>query len=369
VDASLDGQQANDDGGSDAGSVVAVPLSACIPTVYTAPVTIGSQTFQLTVDTGSTTLGVASKSCTSCGVSPTYSPSTSAVDQKQTATSQYASGSWSGEIYQDGVSAGSAPGVQVDLVAIDQQSQFFVPSQCDSTSGGYQGIVGFGPPGSALQGTNGYFDQFVAADNVPNIFATQLCDSEGTLWLGGYDPSAMTAAPVYTPEISAIDAYYYAVELDSITVNGTSIPVASGTFSDSLVDTGTSVWILATPAFDALTSAIASSPNFTSLFGSAGASWFSNPGNCTALSKTKAEIDAALPPLTLVFGSTSVQAAPTESYLLAAGGEWCPALYAVSPGPNFPVASILGSPVLRSNIVIFDRQSKRIGFAPHKPCP
>src|SRR5579859_1920094 len=45
------------DGGS---SVQAIPLSSCIPTVYTAPTTIGaSEVFQLLVDTGSTSLGVA----------------------------------------------------------------------------------------------------------------------------------------------------------------------------------------------------------------------------------------------------------------------------------------------------------------------
>jgi len=29
----------------------------------------------------------------------------------------------------------------------------------------------------------------------------------------------------------------------------------------------------------------------------------------------------------------------------------------------------MGSPVLRSNVVIFDRANKQIGFAPHTPCP
>jgi hypothetical protein len=29
---------------------------------------------------------------------------------------------------------------------------------------------------------------------------------------------------------------------------------------------------------------------------------------------------------------------------------------------------LLGGPVLRSNIVVFDRANQRIGFAPHQPC-
>jgi hypothetical protein len=359
----------------------AVPLSACVPTIYTAPVTIGgSQVFELMLDTGSASLGVASASCTSCGVKPTYTPGASAVDQHKTAKSRFGTGTWSGEIYRDSVattSSGVSPptppstSAPVRLVAIDSQSQFFLPAQCDSQSRSYQGILGMGPALAAVRGTNGYFDALVGTQNVPNVFATQLCDSGGTLWLGGYDAAATTAAPVYTPEISAIDSYYYAVNLVSVTVAGASAPIATAQVSDSVVDTGTSVFLLSRSAFNTITRAIAATPGFASVFGSAGASFFSSPNNCRVLSKTKAQIDAALPPLTLVFGQSpplSVQAAPTESYLVPNAGAWCPALYAMGAGVNFRVASILGSPVLRSNVVIFDRQNKRIGFAPHAPC-
>jgi hypothetical protein len=174
---------------------------------------------------------------------------------------------------------------------------------------------------------------------------------------------------------------------------GTSIPVASGQYTDSIVDTGTSVFILATPAYTALTNILGANPAFDQLFGfaapieagtgdgggtdaaaapSPGATWFSNPNNCAQLSQTKAELDAMLPPVTLVFGSNpgiEVQAAATESYLITYDGLWCPALLAQQPGDQFPLAAILGSPVLRSNVVIFDRANSRIGFAPHKACP
>jgi hypothetical protein len=358
----------------DGGPFVAIQLYSCVPSTYTAGVTLGgSQSFQLTIDTGSTTLGVASTSCTNCSVNPEYTPGASAVDQHQQATSQYASGSWTGEIFQDTVATGSEPAVPVKLVAIDTQSQFFVPALCDSGSGGsYQGILGLGPPGAALQGTVGYFDALVASQHVPNVFATQLCDTGGTLWLGGFDSSAMAAAPAYTPEVSGIDSFYYAVHLTSISVGGTSTPIGTSQYPDSFVDTGTSVFILPTSAFNAIVAAVTASPNFASIFGNAGASFFSSPNNCQPLSKTKAQIDAALPPLTLVLGSSpsiSVQAAPTESYLISYEGQWCPAIYAMDPSAQFPVASIMGSPVLRSSVVVFDRANKQIGFAPHKPCP
>ena len=239
--------------------------------------------------------------------------------------------------------------------------------------GASRGFLGLGPADAAERGTNGYFDDLVRAANVPNVFATQLCDSGGTLWLGGYDPSATTAAPVYTPMNTQLASYYYAVNLASITVDGTSIPVGTTSLPGSIVDTGTSVFILPTAAFTSLSSAIAADSGFQSVFGQGAASFFGAQNSCLPISKTKAELDLVLPPLTLVFGSSppvTVQAAPTESYLIQYDDEWCSAIEgddAAALG-GAPIAAILGSPLLRSNIVIFDRANKRIGFAPHAPC-
>src|ERR1700722_19123443 len=155
----------NDDASPDGGeieagpSVLAVAMSSCVPNVYTLPATIGSEQFQLSIDTGSTTLGVASNKCTSCGgTTPVYTPDSTAVDQHKTATSQYGSGSWTGEIYQDAVGVGTSPTTKVEFAAIDTQSSFFEPLQCDSKVAGMQGIIGFGPAASAVAGTNGFFD-------------------------------------------------------------------------------------------------------------------------------------------------------------------------------------------------------------------
>jgi hypothetical protein len=258
-------------------------------------------------------------------------------------------------------------------VAIQSQSDFFVPIQCGSHNDGTQGIVGFGPTAAALPGTTGFFDAYVAANNVPDVFAIELCDTTGTLWLGGYAPDATTAAPQYTPSNDFIAKYYYAVSLSSITVGGTTVPVPSGQFTDSVVDTGTSVFLLGTTAYNALVTAIQADAKFQAIFGSQ----FFPPSNaltaaCVDTSQTKAELDATLPSLTLAFGSgVSVKAAPTESYLANAGGTtWCAVIAGIDQSvTTFPLASIMGAPVLRSNVVIFDRAQKRIGFAPHAPCP
>ncbi|HEX8790443.1 MAG TPA: pepsin-like aspartic protease [Polyangiaceae bacterium] len=381
VDAHGDARVEHDaasEAGEDAGptGVVSVPLSSCVPTVYTLPGTIGgSQMFQLVLDTGSTSLGVAGMGCSCGGVSPVYTPGPTAVDQKQMASSQFGSGSWSGEIYQDSVALGSSQTAPTKLVSIASQTSFFEPLMCDSKSGGMQGLVGFGPSAAAVSGTNGFFDQYVATNHVPDVFATELCETTGTLWLGGFDATATTAAPQYTPLAADVSStYYYTVNLASITVGGTTVPVGSGgQLPDSVVDTGTSVFILNANAYNGLTAALEGDAMFKQLFG---ATFFpavnSQNTACQTLSQTKAQLDAALPELTLTFGSNpgvSVKAVATESYLFNYGGQWCSSLFGADSNTIGPLAGIMGSPVLRSNVVIFDRAQKRIGFAPHAPCP
>jgi hypothetical protein len=211
----------------------------------------------------------------------------------------------------------------------------------------------------------------VANQKVSNIFALDLCDTSGTLWLGGYDPSYALGALSYVPLLNDIvGEHYYAVNLSSIEVDGMDAPIGTSEFPDSVLDSGTSVVIIPTAAFSTITLAIAASSKFQEIFGvGAGASFFSNPDNCAHLTQTKAELDAALPPLTLKFGSVSIQAAATESYLISYEGLWCPSLDAMDPGPDFPLASIMGSPILRSNLFVFDRAGGRVGIAPHTSCP
>src|SRR3989442_1087142 len=108
--------------------VTAVALTGCGP-FFAGTLSLGASPFRLTIDTGSSTLGVASASCTTCsadGVTPLYSPGPTAVDQHQTAASTFGDGQmWSGEIFQDVVQADPGAAATVDLVAIATESNFF----------------------------------------------------------------------------------------------------------------------------------------------------------------------------------------------------------------------------------------------------
>jgi hypothetical protein len=351
-------------------NLVTIPLYACQANSYSFTGDIGAQKFDMIFDTGSTTLGVAGSGCSSCGVMPEYTPGATAKDQGMMAQSQYGTGSWTGEIYTDGVALGPSATTQVRFADIQSQSGFFDPLQCDGSQvAGMEGIVGFGPPGAAVQGTNGFFDDYVSQTGIANVFAASLCDSGGTLWLGGWDPSAISAAPQYTPMSSGIvSTLYYSVFLASLGVGGTTVPVSTGQYQYSIVDSGTSLFILNNAAYNALTAALNANTAFTNVFGT---QFFVAAGaqapNCTALPLTKTQLDSMLPPLefTLGSGSTAItmKANPTESYLMPYGGnQWCAGVLAVDMAP---LASIMGAALLRSNVVIWDRGHSQIGFAPH----
>src|SRR5262249_15603770 len=89
-------------------SLPAVSLTGCASSGYVAPVTVGSQTFALVVDSGSTTLGVAATACAGCaraGVSPLYSAGPDATDLAIMTSETFGDGSsWSGTVFRDGVS-------------------------------------------------------------------------------------------------------------------------------------------------------------------------------------------------------------------------------------------------------------------------
>ena len=252
-----------------------------------------------------------------------------------TAKSQYVTGYWSGEIYQDSVAAVTAPplSAEVKLVAIDSQEQFFQTIQCG------QGVLGFARCAQLRRDRHhGLLRPAHRNGGGRECLWNGALSHRGTLWLGGYDPTATTGPPQYIPfAISPYSSYYYVVKLASITVLGNTVPVATAQYSDTIVDTGTNAFIVPTAAYVSITATITASPAFAEIFGADAGTFFSlqSPADagstdasgdidagvtigqaCATLTQTKAELDSALPPLTLTFGSNtgvSVQATATES--------------------------------------------------------
>ena len=338
--------------------LAAIPLASPDGTFYTASTQIGTQSFAMVVDTGSTTAAVAGASCTGCAVTPLYAPGASATDQHQTASAQYGSGSWKGEIFSDQVGLGAmTPVVPVKLASITSQTTFF-----DGNNNGYQGLLGLGGDGLLTQGTTSYFDQVVTA-GIKSIASFQLCDSAGgTMWLGGYDPAHTAAAPQYTAMKSQLP--YYAVTLSDMKLGTTSLGYTS---SIAIVDTGTSLFYVSQAV---ASNVLAEANKATAVFAGA---FTQQQGVYCAMAKagvTDAQIDAALSPLTLTFpgtaGSFTISAPATRSWLLdVGGGMWC---IGISSDAQLAGFSLMGDIGLRGFVTVFDRTNHQVGFAPEMGC-
>jgi hypothetical protein len=384
TDAAPDGGAAPAEAGTDASSSgssggtagYAVPLSAPVGPdfEYTAQVTVGNQSFAMQIDTGSTTAAVAGTGCSGCtGVSPVYTPSSSATDTGQAGSTQYADGSgWSGEIYADTVALGNgSPPVSVDLVDMSMATDNFFSGQND-----YQGILGLGPLQNAISGTNGYMPAVLSA-GVPSVFAFQLCDgtgsNAGTMWLGGDGSPAST--PVYTPLLAISDNNpYYAINVDGMSLGGTPIVTnASNTFQQPILDTGTALFYVPTSVFDAFQTALEASSGFTALFGSnTFATSGANQGCVTDASVTEAQVEAMLPALSLSLPNATggpdvtIQASALDTYLYdGGGGQFC---LAIQDGLGQDPTSVLGDAFLQAFVTIIDLQGGRAGFSP-TGCP
>ncbi len=358
------------------GPYVTVPLTGCPFIGYSAPVTIGGQSFQMIVDTGSTDTAVALSSCSSCGVSPEYSGGGSCSGS---ASDQYGSGaSWSAEICSALVTVGTEmPDVNIDFAGITSQSEFFPNVDCAGAAvipSLSEGILGLGPIDLNTFGTNAddaYFNELVQ-QGITDTLAVLLCSADGELWFGGYDPSYASGSPQYTP---MSQSSYWAVSLTSVGLGTQSL---GGADDNSVVDTGTWGFYMPTAAYSSLVANLSANGGATSTFGAGtlGSSFFVAPSPCVLPlgGQTPAQIDAALPALTLTFpgatgGSFTLSFKATQSYLvpMTDNGK---TYYCAGVADNSQLGgqTIIGDSLLRANITVLDEGNTRVGFAPQTYC-
>ncbi len=385
---SLDGgaPSVGSDGGSpssapDSGSTPAGPAGYAIPLAspegadyeYTASVTIGAQSFAMSIDTGSTTLGIGGMGCTTCtGVTPLYAPSSTAMATGKRGDTEYEDGTgWSGPVYTDTVGLGNgSPSVSMEFVDITKATGQGGNSFFDG-SNDEQGILGLGPSQNALSNTTGFMPALMAG-GVTNTFAFELCDSTGpnagTMWLGG--DGAPGSSVVYTPLIAISDnTPFYAIDVDGVSLGGTTVVSnASNTFAQPVLDTGTSLFYVPTSVFNTFQSTLQASSGFTTLFGSNTFATSGQDAGClTDASVTDAQVEAMLPPITLSLpnmgggADVTIQASALDTYLYDGGnGQFCLAIQ--DGGTQDP--STFGDAFMQGFHIVVDIPGGRVGFAP-----
>jgi hypothetical protein len=331
---------------------------------YFANVTLGGdQHFWLDVDTGSTTLGVASATCTTCNVTPGYTPGPGAVDQHNTAMATYGDMSgWTGENYMDTVKlTGDGGSVSMRLSAITSQNGFFRPEIP------FQGIIGFLDEWGALPNTDGYMPKRKAG-GLSNYFAFQFCQDKGRLWMDSYDPASM-AGPV---KWTAMPAPWFLQPFYTVKVSSAKVGTASiGLSGAAVADTGTTLMIVPKAVETSLITAVTGSAGYKAIFGTQ----VLDEMNCpTPGTHTRAEIDAMLPPFTVTLpdkagGSFTLTSPATQSYLFyQAGMNGMPGGYCLGVAAVANVPTILGDSFMRQFITVFDLANGQIGFAPQQGC-
>ncbi|KZP29103.1 acid protease [Athelia psychrophila] len=307
---------------------------------YIAQVTVGSQTFNLIVDSGSSNTWVgANTKYTGSGTNTGNSVSVS-----------YGSGSFKGTEYTDSVAIGSAT-VSSQSIGVASSSTGFT---------GVDGIVGFGPVDLTQSTVDGettvptFLDNLSSAGTISSevlgvSFAPESGSSNdsanGELTFGGTDSSKYTGSITYVPKSTSADfGPYWGVGVSSIDLGSTNL-AASG---DAIVDTGTTLILIPTAAYTKfLAAAGGTTDSATGLarFATAPTDTFSFTVGGTQLALTPAQY---LVP-SAQYANQGISGSDSYSWIGDGGAS----------GVDF----IIGQKFLENYYSVFDTTNSQVGFA------
>ncbi|CAK3788785.1 acid protease [Lecanosticta acicola] len=309
---------------------------------YVAPVSIGGNTWQLIVDTGS--------SNTWCGAQSACEKTSTGKSTGGSVSVSYGSGSFSGTEYTDQVSFGGLT-VKSQSIGSASQSQGF---------SGVDGIIGFGPQ-DLTQNTvsnantvptfmdNLYSQKSISTEVLGVYFkpesGSDTDDANGELTLGGTDSSKYTGSLTYFPRLTSGSASpYWGIAIASFTYGSTTL--ASN--AQGIVDTGTTLIYIPSAAYN----------NFLS---ATGGTTDSSSGLASFTTKPTSNFGVK-------FGSTTYNLTPSQylvpqaqysEYGLSSGKyySW------INNGGSSGVNTIIGQKFLEQYYSVFDTTNSRIGFA------
>jgi len=310
---------------------------------YIASVKVGSQTFNLIVDTGSSNTWV--------GADTKFSAGSTAKSTGKSVSVSYGSGSFKGTEYTDTVTVGSS--------TVSQQS---IGVASDATGfTGVDGIIGFGPVDLTQNTVSGSTTVPTFMDNLlsTGAISTEILgvsfapesgsdndDANGALTFGGTDSSKFSGSITYAPKSTNTNVGpYWGVDVASVGYDSTSLTSSS---TSAIVDTGTTLIYIPSDAYakflsttggkaDATTglTKFTKAPTGTITFKIAGASLNLTPAQYLV---PKAQYSN--------FGISG-----SESY------SW------INSGGDSGVDFIIGQKFLENYYTVFDTTNSQIGFA------
>ena len=368
-----------------------VPMRGCSFAQYYAGVNVGDDHLSVLLDSGSTTVAVAAKSCTACGVASTYDASTG-TNLGGRARASYIDGTgWSGMLYSDNVSLGplnspltpttplkfAAITAVVDNNKLNPPRKFFSPSaDCgDGNLIAFEGIFGLGPDSLLVSGTTGFLTSLVAGKGLAyDAFAMQLCDVGGNLMLGGYATNTVSEQPFFVPMLAPDNKLtHYSMNISGLSVGGISIGLNSSQATTVTVDSGSNCFVVPTATYESIYKALYADRKMNEYFDVE----LLQTGYCVlpAQSADRKTLDAVLPKLKFMLpqsGGTraTLEMDATRSYLTPVNDDagrtlYCNVVFDLEGDEQV----ILGNPLMRQYVTVFDRANRQIGFARETGCP
>jgi len=320
-----------------AGSVSATPGDQ-YDSEYVSPVKIGSQTFQLDFDTGSSDLWVLGSGVSGSSGHTTYAPgSTSSKQSGETWSISYGDGSSaSGDVYKDTVNIGGTVVTGQSVERASRASSAFTTGPNDGLLGlAFDSINTCSPQRCTTFVTN------AISQGLPQpLFTSSLkYHKAGTYDFGKIDSSKYTGSIAYT-SVSTSQGFWQA--------SATSYQVGSGSARSGTIngifDTGTTLLYVPNSILSAYYGQVSGAQNSAS----AGGYVFPCTATLPDLSFTIAGRKATIP-------GKYINYAPADNT-----GRTCFGGVQTSDGIGF---NIFGDIFLKSQFVVWDKGQTRIGFA------
>jgi hypothetical protein len=399
IKANMDGIQKNSDGQV----AVNTHLTACSMVGFDVQMHIGTsrqKVYNMLVDTGSTTMAVATTLCDdSCyALNPQFNPSQEGgtlIQASPKVTLTYGDGSSiRGPVYQalaslvddNSILSRNYSTANVQFVAVDHNSDFFSTADCFFNPEGnvFQGLLGLGFAQLAFAPIkSGYMDQLVLANSntMLNQFTIQLCDIGGNLWFGEYDGRFMKSKLQNIQMMEPFD--FYRVHIAAIQFNRSSViyQAASATSNmKAIVDSGTTQILLPQATFDLIINRIYDSPYFQQAFNNDRNFFRGGVCHSTTNSATMNLLNQNLPSWSLALARNTstiqdpliLELLPVSSYLLPfhyqSNTPEAEILYCPGIGAYSGEFAILGFAFMNQYTINFNREAFSLGFAPTNLC-
>jgi len=345
-----------------------IPLQGCAAMDFIASIKINGISYPVVVDTGSSTLIIASNACTTgCPVSPLLPISTTSGAQPSVSGSYGSGASYQAYLVTANVTLGNLT-TEMSLAALSDVEgptlfESSIYCQCGSSDakviGPSVGIMGMAYAGLGEDGTNSFVDNAGIS-----MFSVLYCSTESAqLYINELPLSTNTSELVYADvqfnSNGQLD--YYQVELNSIEIAG----VATWQLNqqNALVDTGTTNLVLTDQLFQEVVNALVSTSEWQTLLPGLDASFFSS--NECICSKNVSDWNNLLPSIRLSLpNQVNLTILPISGYLTEApksGLDYC-----FFPGLQSGDLIVLGHSLLNQYLTVFDRSTSpnRVGWLP-----